>query len=162
MGETATKSRGGRLDDAEIMAAAGELRALIGKLRRTLQEQSTPGDFTPSQVAALARLLNGGPATLTALAHAEGMRPQSMSAIVAVLETAGFVTGTADPSDGRQTILSLTDRARETIYAGRAAKDDWLFRVIRSRLADDEQAQLAGSIQLLKRLIEPEKESSIA
>jgi DNA-binding MarR family transcriptional regulator len=154
MSEATTKSRGSRLDDAEIMAAAGELRALIGTLRRKLQEQSTPGDFTPSQVSALARLLNGGPATLTALARAEGMRPQSMSAIVAVLESAGFVEGTADPSDGRQIILSLTEQARDTIYAGRAAKDDWLFRAIRSRLADDEQTQLAGSIKLLKRLIE--------
>jgi DNA-binding MarR family transcriptional regulator len=155
MRETTTKSRDARLDDAQIMAAAGELRALTGKLRRKLQEQSTPGDFTPSQVSALARLLNGGPATLTALARAEGMRPQSMSAIVAVLEGAGFVEGTSDPADGRQTILSLTDRARETIYAGRAAKDDWLFRAIRSRLSDGEQTQLVGSIQLLKRLIEP-------
>jgi DNA-binding MarR family transcriptional regulator len=36
------------------------------------------------------------------------MRPQSMGSAVALLEAAGFVSGAPDPSDGRQTILSLT------------------------------------------------------
>jgi len=143
------------LNDASVMAVAGDLRALVGRLRRKLNEQASAGDFTPSQTSALARLLNDGPATLTTLAAAEGMRPQSMSAIVTVLEEAGFVAGAPDPADGRRTILSLTDSARETVYAHRAVKDDWLFGAIRSKLSAREQLELANSIQLLKRLLEP-------
>lgn len=143
------------LDDAAVMTTAGELRALVGRLRRRLSEQASAGDFTPSQISALARLLNDGPSTLTALATAEGMRPQSMSAIVVVLEAAGFVAGSPDPSDGRATILSLTELARHTVHAGRAAKDDWLFHAIRSKLDADEQVELASSIRLLNRLLEP-------
>ena len=136
------------------MSTASELRSLVAKLRRKLSEQTSPGDFTPSQISALSRLLNDGPTTLTALADAEGMRPQSMSAIVAVLEAADFVEGTPDPADGRRTILSITDSARQTVESNRAAKDDWLFGAIRSRLSSAEQAQLADSIELLKRLVQ--------
>jgi DNA-binding MarR family transcriptional regulator len=143
------------LDDAAVMTAAGELRAFVGRLRRRLSEQGSAGDFTPSQTSALARLLNDGPSTLTALAAAEGMRPQSMSAIIVVLEAAGLVGGSPDPSDGRATILALTDLARATVYAGRAAKDDWLFHAIRSKLDASEQVELARSIQLFQRLLEP-------
>jgi DNA-binding MarR family transcriptional regulator len=106
-------------------------------------------------VAVLTRLESAGPATVTALARAEGVRPQSLGANVSVLEAAGLVTGIPDPSDGRQTILSLTAAARERITAGRAAKDDWLFRAIRTNLDPTEQEQLATGVELLKRLVGP-------
>lgn len=140
---------------ARALAVAGDLRALIGRLRRRLRDEAPPGDFTPSQTSVLARLEREGPATVTTLARAEGMRPQSMGAIVSVLEAAGLVSGAPDPSDGRQTMLSLTAAARETINAGRAAKEDWLFRAMRAKLAPDEQEELARGIDLLKRLLDP-------
>jgi DNA-binding MarR family transcriptional regulator len=141
--------------DADLLATATELRALVAKLRRRLAEQASPGEFTPSQASVLSRLLTDGPATLTALAKAEGMRPQSMSAIVTVLQTDGFVVGQPDPTDGRQTILALSARARETVEAARIIKNDWLFRSIKAKLTPAEQAQLTDSIHLLQRLIEP-------
>ena len=147
------------LTDTEVMASAAELRTLVGKLRRKLQEQAPPGGFTPSQVSVMTRLLGDGPATLTALARAEGMRPQSMSAIIAALEAANYVQGTPDPLDGRQTILAATTIAREAATLVQASKDDWLFATIRSRLSDAEQADLAGSIRLLARLVDPQPES---
>jgi DNA-binding MarR family transcriptional regulator len=135
-------------------ALAGELRVLIGRLKRRLREQASLGDLTSSQTATLGRLYREGPATVTALAKAEGMRPQSMGAIVAALEAAGMVSGAPDPADGRQTILSLTDACRERIAAGRAAREDWLLRAIEAHLTSKEQAQVASAVALLKRLVE--------
>jgi DNA-binding MarR family transcriptional regulator len=143
------------VDDAQLLESAARLRTVVAKLRRRLVEQASPGDFSASQSAVLSRLFNDGPATLTALAAAEGMRPQSMSAIVAVLQAAGFVEGNPDPHDGRRTILQLTDHALATVEATRIIKNDWLFRTITTRLDPAEQAQLAASITLLERLIEP-------
>jgi DNA-binding MarR family transcriptional regulator len=131
---------------------AGELRVLIGKLSRRLREQANPGDFTWSQKSVLIRLEREGPATVTTLARAEGMRPQSMGATVSTLEQAGLVTGSPDPADGRQTILSITPRCRELIRATRAAKEDWLFHAIQSRLAPQEQDELARALALLNRV----------
>ena len=137
---------------ARALAVAGELGVLIGRLKRRLRDEATLGDFTWSQMSVLSRLEREGPATVTTLARAEAVRPQSLGATVAVLEAAGLVRGTPDPADGRQTLLSLTDSCREKIVAGRAARADWLFRTIRTKLTAGEQAQLANAVELLKRL----------
>ncbi len=146
--------RQGDSDTARAAALAGELRVLAGKLKRRFREQAHLGDFTWSQMSVLSRLEQDGPATVTTLARAEGMRPQSMGAIVSVLEAAGLVAGAADPNDGRQTILSLTAACRDRIEAARAAREDWLFRAIQTHLTPAEQDRLADAIPLLERLVE--------
>jgi len=103
-------------------ALAADLRVLISQLKRRLREQATLGDLTESQIAVLRRLDSDGPATVTTLARAEGMRPQSMGANVAALQAAGLISGSPDPNDGRQTILSLTAACRQKVKAGRAAR----------------------------------------
>jgi DNA-binding MarR family transcriptional regulator len=75
-----------------------------------------------------------------------------MGTTVAALEAAGLVKGSPDPTDGRQTILSLTDTCREIVKTNRAAKDDWLFRAIETKLSSAEQEKLAVALELLKRL----------
>jgi DNA-binding MarR family transcriptional regulator len=147
----------GRTDDQRSARAsdlAQELRALLGKLKRRLRDQAHIGDLTPSQTSVLLRLERDGPATASSLARAEGMRPQSMGPLVAALEAAGLVSGAPDPSDGRQTILSLTDACRKWIEEGRAARQDWLTRTIQARLSPQEQEDLAASVELLKRLVD--------
>ena len=134
------------------VALAQDLRGIVGKLRRRLREQADVGDLTHSQTSVLLRLESDGPATTSALARAEGMRPQSMGAVIAALEAAGLVAGAPDPRDGRQTLLSLTDHCRRWIAEGRAARQDWLSRVIDARLSRPEQDQLAAVIPLLQRL----------
>ncbi len=135
-------------------ALAAELRTLLGRLKQRLREQANGDEFTGSQLAVIGRLDRDGPATVTALAKAEGVRPQSMGATVAVLEAAGLVRGSPDPADGRQTLLSLTIACQERIKAGRAAREDWLYQAIRTKLAPAEQEQLAVGVALLKRLVD--------
>jgi DNA-binding MarR family transcriptional regulator len=137
---------------ARALALAGELRILTSQLRHRLREQTHLGDYTWSQVAVLIRLERDGPATVSALARADGVRPQSMGATISALEAAGLVSGSPDPTDGRQTILTLTDTCRELIKANRAAKEDWLFRAIQTKLSPVEQEELATALELLKRL----------
>jgi len=117
-----------------------------------MREQVHPGDFTWSQTSVLIRLERDGPATVGALARAEGVRQQSMGATISSLQEAGLVSGSSDPADGRRTILSLTDACRKMIKAHRAAKEDWLFRAIQTRLSPAEQKELVTGLELLKRL----------
>lgn len=135
-------------------ALAADLRALTGKLKRRLREQGSVGDLAPSQMSVLLRLERDGPTTISNLARAEGMRPQSMGSTVASLEAGGLVSGAPDPKDGRQTILSLTATCRNWISEGRAARQDWLFRTIQARLSHEEQQQLTTAVELLKRLVD--------
>ena len=133
-------------------ALAGELRILISQLRHRLREQTHLGDYTWSQTSVIIRLERDGPATVSALARAEGVRQQSMGATISTLEAAGLIKGSPDPADGRRTILSLTDACREMIRASRAAKEDWLFHAIQTKLSPAEQEQLATDLELLKRI----------
>ena len=142
------------LDSDSLHALAEELRVLNGKLRRRLREESHLGDFTPSQMQVLGLLEREGSATVSELARAHGMRPQSMSETLSVLKAAGLVSGAPDPNDGRQTVLSVTSAFRKKIKASRAAREDWLFRTIQTRFSAAEQQQLATGVELLKRLID--------
>ncbi|WP_027797177.1 MarR family winged helix-turn-helix transcriptional regulator [Paraburkholderia acidipaludis] len=138
---------------AELPAQlASEIRALMAKLRRRLREQASPGEFTPSQVAVLVRLEREGAGTVSSLARAEGMRPQSMGAVIAQLEAMGLLSAAPDPEDGRQTLWSLTDACAAWLREGRAARQDWLTRAIEARLSADEQRELAAALDLLQRL----------
>jgi hypothetical protein len=63
---------------ARISTLAAELRATIGKLSRRLRDQTHFNDLTWTQISVLYRLEQEGPATVTHLARAAGMRPHSM------------------------------------------------------------------------------------
>ena len=141
-------------DHEQVLQLAGELRILIGKLRRRLREEAHLGDVSMSQASVLSRLERDGPATASILARAEGMRPQSMAATVQALTLAQMVTGSPDPLDGRQTLLTLTDSCRAWIATSRAAREDWLARTIENRLTPAEVTELNQAVVLLKRLAE--------
>jgi DNA-binding MarR family transcriptional regulator len=131
-----------------------QLHDLVGKLRRRLREQTDAGDLPPSQVNVLRRLEREGPITVSALARAAGIRPQSMGATVAGLQAAGLVTGSPDPADGRQTLLALTPACRKWMRQTRAAKQDWLLRAIDAELSAREQQELARALALLQRVVD--------
>jgi DNA-binding MarR family transcriptional regulator len=135
-------------------ALAAELRAIIGKIKRRLREHGSGGDLTLSQVSVILRLENDGSATVSSLARAEGMRPQSMAAVIGPLEAARLLSSAPDPSDGRQTLLSLSKKCQKLIQEGRAARQDWLTRAIQFKLSAQEQEKLAAAVDLLARLVE--------
>jgi len=137
---------------SRLSTLAGELRVSIGKLVRRVREHAHPGDFTSAQKSVLLRLERDGPVTVSTLARAESVRPQSMRVTVASLEKMGLVSGEQDPTDGRQTFFSLTAACREILRSSRAAREDWLVRALQAQLAPHEREQLAATIDLLNRL----------
>jgi DNA-binding MarR family transcriptional regulator len=139
-------------DAAFASTLAAELRSTFGNLKRKVRQQGQQNDFTSSQTALILRLEKDGPATVSSLARAEGMRPQSMSAVIAPLQEKGFVAGAADPNDGRKMLMSLTKTCRKWITDGRAARQDWLTQAIRQNLSPQEQKQVSSAIHLLARL----------
>ncbi len=141
--------------EAELASAlALGLRTVFRKLKRHAREHGDHGGLTPSQVSAVLRLEESGSATVSSLARAEGMRPQSMSAVIAPLQEAGLVRGSPDPKDGRQTLMGLTPKCLKWLREGRAARQDWLTRRISDKLSVRQQENLRASIELLMRLVE--------
>jgi DNA-binding MarR family transcriptional regulator len=135
-------------------ALAAEMRAVFRKIKLRLREHGGRNDLTPSQISVLLRLEKDGAATVSSLARAEGMRPQSMSAVVNPLQELGLVRGAPDPSDGRQTLMSLTAKCVKWMQEGRAARQDWLTATISQKLSVHEQQKLRAALELLTRLVE--------
>lgn len=131
-----------------------EIRTVFRKVKRHLRAEGQQRDLTPSQLSVVLRLEESGPATVSSLARAEGMRPQSMSAVMTPLQEAGMVSGAPDPSDGRQTLMSLTPKCLRWLREGRAARQDWLTKRISQKLAVREQEKLREALRLLATLVE--------
>jgi DNA-binding MarR family transcriptional regulator len=133
---------------------AAELRAVFRKIKLHLREQLGPEELTSAQISVVLRLEKDGMATVSSLARVEGMRPQSMSAVVTPLQELGLVRGAPDPGDGRQTLMSLTPKCLKWLEQGRAARQDWLTARISQKLNVPEQKQLQAALAILARLVE--------
>jgi DNA-binding MarR family transcriptional regulator len=130
---------------------ASELRSVLGALMRRLRSLHA---FPLAQGAVLGRLDRCGPQSVSELAAAERVRPQSMAQTVTDLENEGLVTRRPDPNDGRRAIVELTDPGREQLFADRRRRDGWLAQAIEQDMSAAEQERLADAVDLLQRLAE--------
>jgi DNA-binding MarR family transcriptional regulator len=133
----------------DVALSASELRVVLGQLLRRLRAEH---QFPISQGTVLARLEREGPATTSALAAAERVRPQSMAQTIAELGAAGLVVRSPDPTDGRQILIELTERGRTTLAEERARREGWLANAIESELTEGEQETLLRALPILRRL----------
>jgi DNA-binding MarR family transcriptional regulator len=134
--------------------AAGEIRVAFSRLRRRLREVAALGDLTPSQTSVLSRIERGGPASMSDLAAAERVRPQSMAATLAVLGEHGLIRRSPDPSDGRRQLITLTEGGREAIDGSRREREEWLARSLTDHFTEVERQTLLEATALMERLAE--------
>jgi DNA-binding MarR family transcriptional regulator len=135
-------------------AVADEVRQVVGTLMRRLRAESAAHDLSLSEQSVLKRLQELGPSTTAALARAELVKPQSMGGTLSALEEEGLVVRTVDSTDARCRTVSVTDRGKEVLLEGRAARQNWLARAIGEKLDADEQRVLAHALELLRRVVE--------
>ena len=135
-----------------VRETATRLRISLGAFRRRAHEAAIEGELTGPQLSALSRLDRRGPATTAQLARWEEISPQAMGATIAGLERQGLVRRTADATDGRRSIISLTDTGRTAIVSGRSAIVDKVERVLRESFTAEEIATLDTAAQLIQRL----------
>lgn len=133
---------------------AAELRVSVMRLRRRLVAERHPdNELSFATMAVLGTLLRHGEATVGELARRERVQPPSMTRTVNCLVDGGYVTRRPHETDGRQVVVTLTDKGRDTVLADRARRDAWLAR----RLADltpDERAVLRAAAPLVQRIAE--------
>ncbi len=136
---------------ADPALVASELRAVLGGLVRRLRAEHR---FPLSHGAVLGHLDREGPLSVSDLAQAERVRPQSKAQAVGDLEAEGLVVRRPDPNDRRRSPVELTEAGRTALEADRRRREGWLAGAVAERLSPAEQAVLRDAVELLRRLAE--------
>ena len=134
------------LDTARL---ASDLRVVLGHLVRRLRAEHR---FSLSHGTVLGRLDREGPRSVSDLATAERIRPQSMAQTVSELEADGLVVRHPDPIDRRRAVVELTDAGRLVLTDDRRQREGWLARAIADGFSREEQRILGQAVELLRRL----------
>lgn len=130
---------------------ASELGAVLGPLVRRLRARRP---LPLSHATVLGRLCREGPQSVSDLAHAEHVRPQSMAQTVSELESSGLVVRRPDPGDRRRAVVEVTAAGVDLRERERSRRDGWLAQAIEGNLSAAEQEELRASVDLLRRLAE--------
>ena len=128
---------------------ASELRVVLGQLMRRLRAEHR---FSLSQGSVLGRLDREGPRSVSELATADRVRPQSMAQAVGELEAEGLVSRRPDPGDGRRALVELTDKGLAVLHADRRQREGWLAGAIDEGFSAHEHEVLEQAVPLLRRL----------
>lgn len=136
---------------SNTLLLAHELRETLGRILRRLRAEPGP---SVGLLAVLGRLDREGRASISDLAAAERMRPQSMAQTVHELETVGFVQRLPDPADKRRWFVELTSAGQSKLEATRTAREDWLAEALEGHLSANERDIMRQAMALLNRITE--------
>jgi DNA-binding MarR family transcriptional regulator len=100
-----------------------EFRRSVTRMARLLGAGMPKGELTPMKLSALGILRREGPMPASALASRLGILPQSLTRILADLETEELLTRARDARDGREHILRPTAKAVALMRAEGVRRD---------------------------------------
>ena len=135
-------------------ATADRLHSAAIHLLRRLRTTDVETGLTAPRASVLSVLVYGGPATLTALARVEQVRPPTMTRLIGQLEREGLVRRTEDSSDRRLRWIHPTPRGRRLLHLGRSRRVGSLQAGI-DRLSASQQRRLERALPVLEALANP-------
>lgn len=137
--------------------ATADRRQLAADLRSACMRVSRRTRFAkdailpPHQTSVLAKL-SDRVLTPRELADIECVSAPSMTRTVGCLVDKGLVRREADPSDGRQVRLFITEDGRTTLVQVRAQRDEWMLARL-TTLSEQECAVLDQAAEILGRVV---------
>jgi DNA-binding MarR family transcriptional regulator len=135
---------------------AARLRLAIVRTARRLRQDALAGEdgrsLSPTLTAALATVDAHGPLTPSELADRERVKRPTATRTVAALEAGGLVGRTADPTDGRASLVSTTAAGVALLKRLRSRKNAYIARRLRDLPADD-VAALERAAEILERML---------
>ena len=129
-----------------------EFRRSITRMARLLSAGMPKGELTPIRLSALGILRRDGPMTASILASRLGIRPQSMTRVLAELEAGELLTRTRGPSDSREHILDVTHKAVELMREEGLRRDESIRAAMRSVLTSVEIELLVLAAKTINKL----------
>ena len=134
--------------ETDVAALAADLRGVMGQLIRRLRKENL---FPLHQASVLGRLDRCGSQSVSDLAAAERVRPQSMAQTVGDLEGEGLVDRKPDPDDRRRALVMITAAGKSRIEADRRAREGWLVKAF-EEMPETDLAAIERSVEILRRV----------
>ncbi len=134
-----------------LAQAAGIRRGVTLLASRARAERR--GALTLNQTALLGQLYKYGAMTPGEVAHRLRTLPQALTRTFAAVEERGWLRRTPDPSDGRQSLLTITPAGVLALSDEMRPRDTWLAGALES-LTPAERQLLVLAAGLLERLAE--------
>jgi DNA-binding MarR family transcriptional regulator len=144
--------------DTPLTDSAARLRMAIVRTARRLRQEaaSEATGLTPTSTAALATIDRFGPLTPSELAEIERVKRPTVTRTLGCLEREGLVERTADPTDGRSSLVSVNADGRDRLRRLRGRKNAYLARRMRGLSAEEIEA-LERAAEILERMQEDER-----
>jgi DNA-binding MarR family transcriptional regulator len=140
----------------EPVLIAQELRVAVGRVARRLRRISAERDTATAvkftEVTLLLRLAREGRQSPSDLARHEQVTSQAIAAIVRELQARKLVRRGAHSTDGRRSLLSITDAGRAALWSDDQAALHALVETLGEHYTKTELRRLAAAIPLLNRL----------
>ncbi|WP_159824291.1 MarR family winged helix-turn-helix transcriptional regulator [Arthrobacter sp. 9AX] len=128
-----------------------ELRTAVMRTSRRLRVEATGEVITPGQYTVLAQLNGSGPTTLRELAEREHVQAPSMTRIVNALADQGFVSRAANPDDGRQVRVDITDAGKAVLEEARNQRTAWLAQRV-AGLSEADRLILSQAAHIMQEM----------
>lgn len=129
---------------------AHDLAQAVQRLNRRLRQERR-SDLTPSQLSVLGTVVALGPATPSAIAARERVRPPTLTRVLKCLEKADLVVRAPHPDDGRQVLVSVAPLGEHMLTQERDRRDEWLAAQV-DALSVDQRRLLTEAAALLEQL----------
>lgn len=100
----------------------------------------------------LGHLARKGPMTAGGLAAADRLQPQSVTRVLAELETDGLIARLENPADKRQRVFSISEDGYAALQEDMRHRDEWLASVMGAHLSPAERDVVLRAAGILERL----------
>jgi DNA-binding MarR family transcriptional regulator len=124
---------------------------VIDRLSMWLRREVRLGVST-STITTLDTLLANGPMRVSDLAEREAISQPGMTTLINRLENAGQAERVADPTDGRATLVRITEIGRDVLRERHFARTERLQLELQ-HLDDHDRAALAAAVPAIARLV---------
>ncbi len=147
MTDQIVESRAPELEDA----SRAIVRAIL-QFGRRMRAERPECSISLSQLAVLGTLYRLGPMPAAQLARHERLQPQSLTRVIAEMDSAGLITRHRSVSDRRTLVIEITKKGRQTLAHDIGARRVWLESAMASALSPTEQVLLRLSADLMLKV----------
>jgi len=139
---------------SEAHQCAAQVRKTASRLHRKLRPNLQRDGISMGKLSVIAQVSRVPGITPTELAAHEGVKIQTLTRLLAELEADGWLRREAHPSDGRQSVLSLTTKGKKRLLDAVGESEAAFAHVIAMHVDEEDRAVLLRACEILDDLVE--------